>query len=178
MSNSDRKEPGAPGRTRTSTGVSPPDFESGASTSSATGACGVDNTGGLCRVNAEMLRRPLRGRSDQGRAGRQCDGDSLCGRLVREPRRAGFGRKVSNGHAAARPGPGVCPTPLSRQATGRLRGVTANPAQCAPLTCPAPLRGETGRVKLANRGRREQARRRQGRLGCRGCPRGRTDREA
>src|ERR1051326_5226040 len=29
---------GAPGRTRTSTGVSPPDFESGASTSSATGA--------------------------------------------------------------------------------------------------------------------------------------------
>src|SRR5579883_1714382 len=47
MSNSDRKEPGAPGRTRTSTGVSPPDFESGASTSSATGACGVDNTGGF-----------------------------------------------------------------------------------------------------------------------------------
>src|SRR5262249_57094432 len=61
---------GAPGRTRTSTMFPPPDFESGASTNSATGAWGVDNSRGAGRVNAEM---PLF-------AGRQFHGEPLCGR--------------------------------------------------------------------------------------------------
>src|SRR5260370_16085058 len=43
-----RKINGAPGRTRTSTMFPPPDFESGASTNSATGAWGEDNSGGGC----------------------------------------------------------------------------------------------------------------------------------
>src|SRR5262249_30283921 len=63
---------GAPGRTRTSTGVSPPDFESGASTNSATGAWGGDNTGRVDWVNAEMRRS----------GGRQRGAEWLCGRWV------------------------------------------------------------------------------------------------
>src|SRR5260370_18648121 len=50
----------------------PPDFESGASTNSATGAWGEDNSGGVCAVNAEM---PLS-------EGRQRDAESLCAQLA------------------------------------------------------------------------------------------------
>src|SRR5262249_60834819 len=67
---SEKTPSGAPGRTRTSTMFPPPDFESGASTNSATGAWGVDNSRGAGRVNAEM---PLF-------AGRQFHGEPLCGR--------------------------------------------------------------------------------------------------
>ena len=43
-------EDGAPGRTRTSTDVNPPDFESGAPTNSATGACGSYRPAGARRL--------------------------------------------------------------------------------------------------------------------------------
>jgi hypothetical protein len=49
---------GAPGRTRTSTMFPPPDFESGASTNSATGARRADHTGGSGGVNAGVTPRP------------------------------------------------------------------------------------------------------------------------
>src|ERR1700754_2634778 len=47
---------GAPGRTRTSTMFPPPDFESGASTNSATGAGGRDHSGDAGAVNADVRR--------------------------------------------------------------------------------------------------------------------------
>ena len=47
---------GAPGRNRTSTVLPPPDFESGASTNSATGAGGRDYSGGGRGVNAVLKR--------------------------------------------------------------------------------------------------------------------------
>ena len=52
---SDEKRIGAPGRTRTNTSARKPDFESGASTNSATGArfsCGANKPDGRNRVNA------------------------------------------------------------------------------------------------------------------------------
>ena len=54
---------GAPGRTRTSTMLPPTDFESAASTNSATGAYGPDHSGDLRRVNlrARRLRRRRQG---------------------------------------------------------------------------------------------------------------------
>src|SRR5258708_36322338 len=63
-----RKINGAPGRTRTSTMFPPPDFESGASTNSATGAWGEDNSGGVWAVDSEMTRS----------VGRQRDSAALC----------------------------------------------------------------------------------------------------
>ena len=49
---------GAPGRTRTSTDVNPPDFESGASTNSATGACRRPKSRGrTARIIAMASRR-------------------------------------------------------------------------------------------------------------------------
>src|ERR1700722_14680920 len=45
------KATGAPGRTRTSTTLRPPDFESGASTDSATGAYGPHHSGRRAAVN-------------------------------------------------------------------------------------------------------------------------------
>src|SRR5260370_33239971 len=67
-----RKINGPAGRIRTSTMFPPPDFESGASTNSATGAWGEDNSGGVCAVNAEM---PLS-------EGRQRDAESLCAQVA------------------------------------------------------------------------------------------------
>src|SRR5713226_646123 len=48
-------EIGAPGRTRTSTMFPPPDFESGASTNSATGASRPDHSGEAQGVNAHTI---------------------------------------------------------------------------------------------------------------------------
>src|SRR6187401_2260545 len=49
--NDHERQSGAPGRTRTSTMLPPPDFESGASTNSATGAGGRDHSGEARGVN-------------------------------------------------------------------------------------------------------------------------------
>jgi hypothetical protein len=51
------KVSGAPGRTRTSTDVNPPDFESGASTNSATGACRRPKSRG--RTARIIAKRPV-----------------------------------------------------------------------------------------------------------------------
>src|SRR5262245_61256613 len=53
-----RQAAGAPGRFRTSTVLPPPDFESGASTSSATGALGADR--------AAIIAAEVRGSMSQG----------------------------------------------------------------------------------------------------------------
>src|SRR6186997_2945827 len=59
---------GAPGRFRTSTMLPSPDFESGASTSSATGAIGGDHSGGRPSVNVRA----------HGLLGRQFRTPTLC----------------------------------------------------------------------------------------------------
>ncbi len=64
---------GAPGRTRTSTMLPPPDFESGASTNSATGAMRADHSGRAGRVNAGAM--PPAAASDAA----LCPGTTACG---------------------------------------------------------------------------------------------------
>ena len=60
--NDRERRSGAPGRTRTSTMLPPPDFESGASTNSATGAGGRDHSGEARGVNghASAERAPAK----------------------------------------------------------------------------------------------------------------------
>jgi hypothetical protein len=69
--NDGERRNGAPGRTRTSTMLPPPDFESGASTNSATGACGriiaAPGGGSTGPIPMPSLPRYMR-------AGQRCDG--------------------------------------------------------------------------------------------------------
>jgi hypothetical protein len=102
---------GAPGRTRTSTMFPPPDFESGASTNSATGARRADHTGGSGAVN------------DGVRGASGAMGGRRAGPALRGIRRNGALDCGHEGHDRQRRRNGLCERPGSGR--GRAGGAGA-----------------------------------------------------
>ena len=130
---------GAPGRTRTSTTLRPPDFESGASTNSATGARRRNIAAGGGGSTWRRLRRRSRAVGRWQRAGASCRGP---------PHHGGAFTGVSETRAAATPR-------LSHGASSQIFPVRINFAR--PIVFPCATREHVRFWKRA-RGARETSR--------------------